>query len=60
MIEGGNASKFAIFQNASMYPVKGASEKIWLFGEMWHGLWRHEVGVASQGGMTCLLFRSAA
>ena len=31
MIEGGNASKFAIFQNASMYPVKGASEKIWLF-----------------------------
>ena len=31
-----------------------------LFGEMWHGLWRHEVGVASQGGMTCLLFRSAA
>ena len=34
--------------------------KIWLFGEMWHGLWRHEVGVASQGGMTCLLFRSAA
>ena len=33
---------------------------LWLFGEMWHGLWRHEVGVASQGGMTCLLFRSAA
>ena len=31
-----------------------------LFGGMWHDLWRHEVRVASQGGMTCLLFRSAA
>ena len=39
---------------ALMYDFTG------LFGEMWHGLWRHEVGVASQGGMTCLLFRSAA
>ena len=32
----------------------------WLFGEMWHGLWRHEVRAASQGGMTSILFRSAA
>ena len=31
-----------------------------LFGGMWHDLWRHEVRVASQGGMTCLLFRLAA
>ena len=31
-----------------------------LFGEMWHDLRRHEVRVASQGGMTRLLFRAAA
>ena len=34
--------------------------KIRLFEEMWHDLWRHEVKVASQGGMTRLLFRSDA
>ena len=42
------------------YSVTRETVKDRLFGEMWHGLWRHEVGVASQGGMTCLLFRSAA
>ena len=46
----------------SLYPAAQIQllKFMWLFGEMWHGLWRHEVGVASQGGMTCLLFRSAA
>ena len=64
-LSGGSSAKSYPVTYLDAVPSGGWSDtykttKLGMFGEMWHGLWRHEVRVASQGGMTCLLFRLAA